>query len=512
MNLIKNKYRISAIVIVLAIFLIITSFYSFSFFKVKTIYNKQTEDTILDLKKSFISDTINNLIYEINSEKSTYINYYSKIVEKQYEKITSIDNLSNTEFIDFFKSFFEGNSNNDCWTSILFDTNTNELLYSKSDLNLNSFDDTNDILNNSSDSLYIYKSLKYGDIEGLLGVSKDFIDNLIKNNVEEKVSNLKFESNSYISIIEVQNFDGGDNYARVLVNNKFPDFEGRTLSTNILDINGDLPYLTELEGIKKSGELFYTSSFNNINSDIAERLSYSKLYSDFNWIISMHIYLDDIDSYIININEASSYIAFKTALIVLLLVIIFIVFCFLSLYFIEKRYLNHSKNLLENEINTDTLTNAISRRGGVLELTKAFNYYNSSKTDIGIMMFDIDKFKTINDTFGHNVGDIVLKEVTTAVSSAIRDSDILIRWGGDEFIIIFYGLKKENALFIGEKISSTVYNLNIPALKDQVNPSISIGFSYFKDEDTNYEDVLSRADSALYRSKTNGRNQSNITF
>ena len=80
MSLIKNKYRVSSITIVITIFLIITSFYVISFYKINDIYSCQTEETILDIKRTFISDTINNLVYEIGVEKSNNIIIYKNIL------------------------------------------------------------------------------------------------------------------------------------------------------------------------------------------------------------------------------------------------------------------------------------------------------------------------------------------------------------------------------------------------------------------------------------------------
>lgn len=507
MSLIKNKYRFSAITIVLTIFLIITSFYIISFCKIKDIYSSQTEKTILDIKKTFISDTINNLIYEINNEKSNNILVYNSILNRRYNLINSWNNLSYSSYINSIYNLFENSSDNDFWTIILYDSQTNEILYSKSDLDLDTI-----AKENITTYLSSYKTINREDINGFLGISKNYIDNLTKNNILNKVKNLNFNNNSYITINEILDYNGGDNYAKVLINPKTQALIGQTISSNILDINGIDIYSQELDELNKYGEAFYTSSLNILDEDPSERLVYSKLFKDFNWIISMHIYLDDLQTYIININETSGNIAFKTASFAIIFLILFIILCFLILYIIEKKYLRHSRNILESEVNKDELTGAISRRGGVLELNKAFNYFKLKRSDIGIMMFDIDKFKTINDTFGHNVGDVVLKEVTNALTYSIREADVLIRWGGDEFIVIFYGLKKENALFIGEKIAYTIYNLNIPELNDKFNPSISIGFSYFKEDDSSYEDVLGRADIALYKSKSQGRNQANINL
>ncbi len=178
----------------------------------------------------------------------------------------------------------------------------------------------------------------------------------------------------------------------------------------------------------------------------------------------------------------------------------------------ERFNYKHTKKQLESEINQDVLTKAYSRKFGTNELMKCFKDFKMNTTNPGIMILDIDKFKTINDTYGHNIGDIVLKEVVKSVSQITRDSDKLIRWGGDEFIGIFHGLREENALILSEKILLEVGNVKIPVGDDIISPSVSIGFSYFKKSDKEYTEVLKRADDALYDSKVQGRNKANIIF
>lgn len=507
MNCFKNKYRLSAITIVLAIFLIITSFYVVSFQKIKNIYNSQTEKTILDIKRTFISDTINNLIYEISIEESSNLSLYNNLLNRRYSLIDDYNKLPYLDYIESIKYLFENSSDYNFWTIVLYNSKTNEILYSKSDLDLNSID-----INDLPIYLSSYKSIEKDEISGILGISKNYLDTLNKNNILNRIENLNFNNDSYITVNEILNYSGGENYAKVLINPKNKDLVGQTISSDILDKDGNNIYSKELDGINEYGETFYTSSFNILDENPSERLVYSKIFKDFNWVISMHIYLDDLENYIANINESSGNIAFRTAYLAFIFLILFTLLCFLILYIIERKYLNHSKTLIESQINKDELTNAIGRRGGVFELNKSFAHFKLMRNDVCIMMFDIDKFKTINDTFGHNIGDIVLKEVSKTVAYSIREVDILIRWGGDEFIVIFYGLKKENALFIGEKIASTICNLDIPELNNNFKPSISIGLSYFDENDTSYKDALERADIALYKSKSNGRNQANINF
>ncbi|HHX61826.1 MAG TPA: GGDEF domain-containing protein, partial [Epulopiscium sp.] len=141
---------------------------------------------------------------------------------------------------------------------------------------------------------------------------------------------------------------------------------------------------------------------------------------------------------------------------------------------------------------------------------KFFKEYKSTGKESAIMMVDIDDFKNINDQYGHEVGDAVLMEIVKRLNHDIRSSDQLIRWGGDEFVGIFPGLREEHIKGFGEKLLTEISLLKIPVGNRTVSVTMSMGFSYFKETDIDYNDVLKRADDAMYQSKKQGKNRYGI--
>ena len=127
------------------------------------------------------------------------------------------------------------------------------------------------------------------------------------------------------------------------------------------------------------------------------------------------------------------------------------------------------------------------------------------------MLFDLDRFKLINDNFGHDIGDVVLRRTVEAINEIIKDTDIIIRWGGDEFIGVFYGLKKEEAIEIAQRILDKINSIEIPVktseIDDTVKIEMSIGVTYFSKSDRQASDAVKRADDAMYESKETGRNK-----
>lgn len=125
------------------------------------------------------------------------------------------------------------------------------------------------------------------------------------------------------------------------------------------------------------------------------------------------------------------------------------------------------------------------------------------KSPLSIIIFDVDHFKKINDTYGHPVGDKVLAELATVIRKNIRKSEIFVRWGGEEFIILLQNTSLYNATMVAEKLRKAVENHNFPHVK---NITCSFGVTSLKENDT-IESFIKRADQALYNAKENGRNR-----
>ncbi|MDD2829884.1 MAG: GGDEF domain-containing protein [Sulfuricurvum sp.] len=119
-----------------------------------------------------------------------------------------------------------------------------------------------------------------------------------------------------------------------------------------------------------------------------------------------------------------------------------------------------------------------------------------------LLLFDIDNFKSINDTFGHNVGDSVLKELASLVGKSIRKSDIFIRWGGEEFAILLRYSEPMTVMKIAEQIRKKIDKNSFETI---VHVTCSFGLTSIAPHDT-LEDVFIRADKALYRAKEDGKN------
>jgi len=170
-----------------------------------------------------------------------------------------------------------------------------------------------------------------------------------------------------------------------------------------------------------------------------------------------------------------------------------------------QNYINHKRSIYDNK--TKLYTHAYFMKKLEEELQRIKRYNNK----ISILMIDIDFFKKINDTFGHIAGDIILEEFAKIIINEIRNVDIAARFGGEEFIVLLTECSEENAFNVSERIRKKIENTKIKYSDSLINATISIGVSYCLKE--NFFDsykLIKNADTALYKSKTDGRNKTTI--
>ncbi|MGR5078561.1 sensor domain-containing diguanylate cyclase [Photobacterium swingsii] len=157
----------------------------------------------------------------------------------------------------------------------------------------------------------------------------------------------------------------------------------------------------------------------------------------------------------------------------------------------------YQSNRLKRAAFYDSLTHCRNRNYLDSQIKKYRYWQKIRQTEYSMIAFDIDHFKSINDTFGHSEGDRVLKQVAEIANSCLRDSDEFIRWGGDEFIILL-NMNAQHAVNIANRIKENV--------EQETLVSLSIGITDISVKDS-FKSAMKRADSALYDAKENGRNQ-----
>jgi diguanylate cyclase (GGDEF)-like protein len=157
---------------------------------------------------------------------------------------------------------------------------------------------------------------------------------------------------------------------------------------------------------------------------------------------------------------------------------------------------------------TDGLTGLFNHRHFQETLAQEFNRLERFSEPISLLIIDIDHFKKINDTYGHPVGDAVLKKVSGIIRKTIRNIDIPARYGGEEFAVILLGTDTNGALKMAERLRKFIADARFSSEQNAFNVTVSIGMSTHAREMKKKEDLVEQADKALYHAKRTGRNRS----
>ncbi|MFL0809641.1 MAG: diguanylate cyclase [Agarilytica sp.] len=171
------------------------------------------------------------------------------------------------------------------------------------------------------------------------------------------------------------------------------------------------------------------------------------------------------------------------------------------------RELKGRNEQLEAMANTDTLTGLMNRRAFLQIFSHEMDRYNRHGTVFSVAVMDLDHFKLVNDEYGHQAGDDVLKLFSGILTETFRQSDIAARWGGEEFVALLPDTHEEQAKMALEKVRKNFEAASVETPEGPLKCTVSIGAAQFDDDHLSLDDVLAHADKALYMAKETGRNR-----
>lgn len=509
MEPLRKKYRLTLVVIILILGGLSSLAFLLLSIQMEAVYEKNIEASITDVKKTFLKDNVDNLILIIDQERQTQVASFAKLTQLAETALDGYQADNPDAFLEQAILYFEDPIRQTYLTVLINDPATGSILYSENiaDLDQNlSFSEKTEILMPMMTS-----SVKkdYGGYQVFLGVRQSQVTEIVEQNIRDLIHASRYTNDTYFWINQVVNFEGGDNYAIRLIHPNLKDTEGQFLSTGMTDIQGNFPYLEELEGVKGSGDIFYTYFFKKMNSDVvSKKLTYARLYPDYNWIVAMGVHLDDISTYVSTTTAESR----KNTLWMLLALIVFIVSLIgilaAAMNRIEGWYYRNSDQVLKAAVYLDPLTQTYNRRAGNECLEKNFTTYKITGESPALIMIDIDDFKKVNDECGHDVGDEVLIKLAAVISQHIRSNDKLFRWGGEEFLLVCQGLKEDDIDAFTAKLLDISSSFNYACCDKPRMITISLGVSYCIPGDANVKEAIKRADQGLYEAKKNGKNRS----
>jgi diguanylate cyclase (GGDEF)-like protein len=182
-----------------------------------------------------------------------------------------------------------------------------------------------------------------------------------------------------------------------------------------------------------------------------------------------------------------------------------------------KNYIEAAKPVIESRILMDILletslkdpmTGLYNRRFLEEMIDKIMSQSERNNDTYSVMMLDVDWFKVVNDTYGHDVGDMVIVEIGKVIIDNIREADLAIRYGGEEFVVMLHNSTDEGAIQVAKKIHSAFANMVFKVSQDEtIQKTISIGMAKYPTDGNSIWKCIKYADRALYVAKTTGRNK-----
>ena len=193
------------------------------------------------------------------------------------------------------------------------------------------------------------------------------------------------------------------------------------------------------------------------------------------------------------------------------IVYVFITVTFLSSVYEYSRQQTYAeiqrlRKKFERQATYDPLTQLLNRRGLQKQIVAELARSDRQSSVASVILLDLDKFKQVNDTYGHDAGDDVLTNTADLLRRSIRQQDYVSRWGGEEFLLVLPDTNQQNAQVLAEKIREKIANATIAFEQHTLKVTASFGVSEVTSSD-NFEKAISLADKALYQAKNNGRNK-----
>lgn len=504
------QYRVLLLSIVVLISLVFGAMYLQNLTVERRIYEQYARDSIITIKKDFLKDNVNNMIRIIDGKRQEQAAFYRYMAERVSSRLALYETYAPDNFKALCIAHFSQDETQRAFSVLLLGPD-GEQVFSQNLLETQtSYSDGDGWQLEASDFPIRFRSSHAGYVVDY-GISQATIDLAVQEQAATLIHQSSYSNDAYIWVNEILNYAGGQEYAIRRVHPNLPETEGMLLSTDMTDIQGNFPYLEELEGVRENGEVYFTYFFKKRNQDVvSEKLTYAQLYKPYNWVVAMGIHLDDVQAYMNStLEENRAHVRALTVRMGLWLAGILGAAILLMLW-LERWYIRNSNRSWKVQTHMDALTGAANRRAGMELLEESHQRKKRAQESPILMMMDIDDFKRINDTYGHPAGDEVLITLSRLIGDNIRNTDTLCRWGGEEFLLFCEELPADRSLHLAEKLLDTIRSHDFGTPDAPWHITLSIGISWHGNGDREAEAAVRRADKALYDAKHAGKDQAKL--
>lgn len=472
--------------------------FNISMVQINRFHSEKRYEAIMEQKMIYIKESVNNQIIRIEGYQDNFNNNIYNISNLHAEKWLT-NHSSETDLksdIDHLNEIIP-----DAFTIILFHEGNS--LYNPNNMAI-------DLALIEEDNRFAsYEIYAYDNYQIFIGINKSYIDQRVFDQVKSDIMDQQYERHTYMWINQILNYNGGDDYAVRFIHPNSNPPSGTMLSTHT-EIYGLTPYLTELEGINNEGEVYFRYFFQLPETEeLKEKITFAKLYEPYDWVIAMGIYIEDVSYYVEQTNRETNLLTLEISFVFFGIFIIALGANYLWVSYANRKEFINMTNSTYEQANVDELTKAYLRRVAIKHYDQYVLEVKNKNNDMyGFILFDIDYFKQINDTYGHKMGDLILKELIGYIKKNTMIEQRVYRWGGDEFILIMKDTSLENIMRSTENLKNEIPHLLFKLNQESLTKiTLSIGLTLIKPDDNGIDDAVSRADKALYQAKKNGKNR-----
>ena len=332
------------------------------------------------------------------------------------------------------------------------------------------------------------------------GIAKETIYNGVQRSMQEYVDSRVLLGDEYIHVDAINSYSGEGDFARRLIT----PFYQRRGDAVINAANAD--YYVGFEQLIRNGESFTEL----MSGEQLERLIYARLYRPYDWVVSVSISAEDIQYFTDLQMERFSARQGNILAIMALLCLLSTGTALTAFIWIGRSFFRRTDTefkTIDSLTKRDALTECLNRRGLTEFIEACFTDFLQNEKPSSIIFGDVDKFKLVNDNYGHEYGDAVLRFVARTIRDVVTDDDMVCRWGGEEFLVLMRGKDLNTCRRFAENIRSTIEQTSEASNDKGLRVTISLGLSSFRKDDAEWMMAAKRADDAMYLSKKEGRNR-----
>ena len=472
------------------------------------VYTNRAYQDAATIKSEAIELTVRDLMGEIAQLNDLRLRDEEGIIRSLAPSVRAVLKEETGKDLKGLQDLFTGNESLELLTCVAVEEQSGKILMDDGGFAGESGIWTEDL----EEAFLVCEHVRVGGVDVIYGITSSALESEMEEVVTDRLVFLNKSVGTMYWIDRITKLDDGRERRVRVVDPETPARAGMSLDSKGI---GNGPWNFASNGLTEAAEGELVShtddaAWNEANGEsvTARTHTCAMYYAPYEWAVCAAFRLDLVGVDSIRSQEESRKETIRLGVGMALGFAAVLAIAILLILTGNSKYYKLRQKKLRDQVEKDALTGANTRGYGIQLLSEAFRRFeNGSEISPALMVLDVDKFKSINDTYGHDGGDEALKRIVKSATKVMRGKDCVIRWGGDEFIAVFYKMEHARAEAVANRLRRAICDTPVKYGEQEFRVTVSIGVTWFKFGDSDYTEALKRADEALYVSKEEGRNQ-----